>query len=193
MNRKWIIPVLAAAAAGVLAFGVTRYAARRAAGPGIDRLRDVSFLTRELNLNDAQADKLKRLHAMLGERLSDCCTRHCTARARLGQAVAAETNGSAQADVVLREMCRAYEQSELATLDHIRAVRAVLNAEQMRRFDTMISDCMCKPCSMHGDGVTLDKVTAADPAKKQTTDAEAAPAQGQGQDQSAMKGGKCYK
>jgi len=76
--------------------------------------------------------------------------RHCAARARLVQALAGETNGTAQAEAVVTEMCRAYEQSERATLDHIRQVRAVLTAEQRKRFDAMISDCMCKPCSMHG-------------------------------------------
>ena len=167
MNRKWIIPVLAAAAAGVFAFGVTRHAVCRAAGPGLDRLRDVSFLTRELSLSDAQADKLKRLHATLGERLSDCCTRHCAARARLGQAVAAETNGTSQADAVVAELCRAYEQGERATLTHIRAVRAVLNDEQRRRFGKMISDCMCKPCSMHGGScrTDADPMPAMEPAE----------------------------
>jgi hypothetical protein len=130
-------------------------------------LRDVSFLTRELDLSNAQADKLKRLHATLGERLSDCCTRHCAARARLGQAVAVETNGMMHAEAALTEMCLAYEQSERATLTHILAVRAVLNAEQMRRFDAMISDCMCKPCSMPGGSCRTDAggISAMEPPK----------------------------
>lgn len=150
MNRKWIIPVLAAAAAGMLGFGLTRHAVCQAARPGLDRLRDVSFLTRELNLSDAQAANLKRLHATLGESLGDSCTRHCAARMRLGQAIAAETNGTANAETVLAEMCRAYEQGERAALTHILAVRAMLNDEQRRRFGKIISDCMCEPCSMHG-------------------------------------------
>jgi hypothetical protein len=118
----------------------------------IDRLQDASFLARELCLSDAQASEIKSFHASLGKKLDDCCMRHCAARARLGQALVADTNGSAQADIVLEEMCRAYEQSERATLNHIRAVRAVLNAEQKRRFDQLISDCMCKPskCRRHG-------------------------------------------
>lgn len=150
MNRKWIIPVLAAAAAGLLAFGVTRHAACRAAGSGIDRLRDVSFLTRELSLNDAQVHELRRLHAALGLTLTDSCSRHCAARMRLGREVAAETNGMMQAEAALTEMCHAYEQSERGTLAHIRAVYALLNNEQRRRFEEMISECLCRPCNRQG-------------------------------------------
>jgi hypothetical protein len=145
MNRKWIVPVFAAAAAGVLAFGVTRHAACRAAGPGIDRLRDVSFLTRELSLNGAQVIELRRLHTALGLTLRNSCTRHCAARMRLGPAVAGETNEMMQAEAALAEMCLAYEQSERGTLAHIRAVRAVLDNEQRRRFEEMISECLCRP------------------------------------------------
>lgn len=156
MNRKWIIPFVIAVAAGVAAYGIMRNTVSDRAGLSIDRLQDVSFLARELRLNAAQASEIRSLHVSLGEKLDDCCMRHCAARARLGQALAANTNGSAQADIVLEEMCRAYEQSERATLNHIRAVRAVLNAEQKRRFDVLISDCMCKPCSMRRGSCRAD-------------------------------------
>jgi len=150
MNRKWIIPLAAAVATGLMAYGVTRNAVCGRCAPSVDRLQDVSFLARELRLSDAQVTEIKRLHTTLGEKLNDCCARHCAARARLVQALAADTNGTAKADAIVTEMCRAYEESERGTLNHIRAVRAVLNAEQRRRFDTMISDCMCKSCSMQG-------------------------------------------
>ena len=150
MSRKWIIPLAAAVAAGFVAYGVTRNAVCGRPGPSLDRLQDVSLLVRELGLNDAQAREIERLHTTLGAKLNDCCVRHCAARARLGQALAAETNGTAQSDPIVAEMCRAYEESERAALGQIRQVRAVLNAEQKGRFDAMISDCMCRMCSMHG-------------------------------------------
>ena len=148
MNGKWILPIGVALAACLVAYGVTRHALCGRLAPSVDRLQDVSFLARELRLNDTQAGEIKRLHTILGAKLNDCCMRHCAARARLGAALASETNGTAQAEAVVAEMCRAYEESERATLDHIRAVRAVLNAEQRKRFDTMIADCMCGTCSM---------------------------------------------
>lgn len=156
MSRKWIIPVIVAVTAGVIAFGVTRRVVCSRSATSPDCLKDVSFLRGELGLSDAQSQEIKGLLAALQIKLNDCCERHCAARARLGQALAADMDGGAQADIVLEEMCRAYEQSERATLNHIRAVRAALNAEQRRRFDTMISDCMCKPCSMHGGSCRAD-------------------------------------
>ena len=150
MNRQWILLLVAALAAGLVAFGVTRHVVCCRTEPSIDQLQDVSFLARELHLSDVQASAIKNLHVALGAKLNDCCRRHCAARARLGAALAAETNGTEQAEAIVAEMCRAYEQSERATLDQIRQVRAVLSAEQRRRFDAMITDCMCGTCGMQG-------------------------------------------
>ena len=48
MTARWMLLLLAVAVAGGLAFGVTRYVVCRPAGPSLERLRDVSFLQREL-------------------------------------------------------------------------------------------------------------------------------------------------
>lgn len=153
MNPKWIATGVVALAVGALAFGFTRGVVCKGSGASLDCLQDVTFMTHELKLSDAQAAEIKALHSTLGAKLNDCCTRHCAARARLGQALADGTNGSVQADAVVADMCRAYEESERATLDHLRQVRAILNAEQRGRFDAMIADCLCGPCSMPGGGM----------------------------------------
>ena len=147
MNRIWIIPVLAAVTAGVLAFIVTRHAVCPADGSRLDLLQDASFLNRELKLTDAQAREIKALHMTLDARLAECCERHCRIRARLGQALVSETDGGTQAEAIIAEMSRAYEESERATLDHLRQLRAVLNTEQRKRFDVMITNCLCRPCA----------------------------------------------
>jgi hypothetical protein len=146
MTFRWIVPVLAAVAAGVLAFGVTRHAVCRAAGPGLDRLQDVSFLRQELNLTNPQLEQIKILHAALATRLEGYCARHCGARARLGQALADETNGVARTESALSDLCSAYEESERAALAHIRRVRALLDATQRERFDQMLTECLCRAC-----------------------------------------------
>lgn len=148
MNRKWILPVLIALVAGALAFGISRRASCGAAMGPADRLQDVSFLVRELKLTGEQEKEIRALHADLGVRLNECCARHCAARMRLGSALADGTNGNAQAEAVLSEMCRAYEQSERAVLDHMRRTRALLNEEQRWLFDRMIQDGMGRTCSM---------------------------------------------
>lgn len=148
MNCKWIISLLAAVLAGAVAYGVTRSIACGRAIQSADRLQDISFLTRELDLSDAQVKAIKDLHTTLGAKLTDSCARHCGARARLGQTLADETNGVARAEAVLKDMCRAYEESERTTLDHIRQVRALLDARQRERFDKMLTECLCRSCPL---------------------------------------------
>ena len=152
MKRAWLVPLALALAAALAAYAAAWHACggRPAA---VDRLQDVSVLAAKLGLSAAQAAEVRRLHADLAAELRTCCERHCAARARLGATLVAETNGTAQADALLAEMCRAYEQSERATLAQIRQVRAVLNPEQRRRFDALISDCVCQPCDMPGGRV----------------------------------------
>ncbi|MFZ4395805.1 MAG: periplasmic heavy metal sensor [Kiritimatiellia bacterium] len=149
MSKKWIIPLVAVLTACAAAYSITRCIACGRDTPSVDHLQDLSFLARELHLSNAQITEIRQLHATLGKNLNDSCRLHCAARARLGAALATDTNGTAQADAVLADMCQAYELSERATLQHIRAMRAVLNAEQVKRFDVLISQCMCQPCNMH--------------------------------------------
>jgi hypothetical protein len=151
MSGKWIVPLMIAAVAGVVAYGIAR---RTVCGKCdcVERMRDASSLAETLKLSEVQATEVKRLHTALAATLDDCCARHCTARAHLRTALAAGTNGSAQAEAVLGEMCRAYEQSERAALNNIRAVRALLDTEQQKRFDAMLSDCMCDQCGAGGSG-----------------------------------------
>ena len=153
MNRKCIFPIMAAVVAGLVAYGVTRNMACGRERSCLNALQDLSLLTRELGLSRTQATAIAQLHANLAVTLKDCCARHCAARARLGAALASETNGTAQADAIVTEMCRAYEQSERATLEQIRQVRATLNPEQRTRFDAMISECVCQTCDMPGGKV----------------------------------------
>ena len=158
MKRYWLIPLLVAVIIGAMAYGLTRWAACNRCQPAPDRqmpgrLEDVSFLKRELRLNDAQAREIAKLHVSWNAKLADCCQRHCAVRARLGPALCNETNGTVQAKMIVEEMCRAYEAGELATLDHIQRVRALLNPEQKKRFDELIAECVCASCPMCGGGV----------------------------------------
>lgn len=162
MTRQWIIPLLTAAAAAALAYGLVRHSTCTRTTPPGDPLQDISFLTRELKLTDAQARDVQALHQSLTAKLNDCCARHCTARARLANALT-NTNSTVQVDAVLEDMCREYELGERATLDHIRAVRAVLTPDQRQQFDSMISRCMCQPCNMEGGSCKMDTGTGPHP------------------------------
>lgn len=144
MKRHWSIPLLAAVAAGAAAYALARHPSPAKQGAALSGLDDLSFLTRELKLSESQVQEIRKLHAQLGDRLGESCRQHCEARTRLGRAVVAESNDTGQAEAILSEMCRTYEQSERAALANIRAVRAVLNEEQKSRFNKMITGCMCR-------------------------------------------------
>ena len=154
--RRWLIPVLVAVTIGVLAYGLTRWVACNRCDPSPNRLESVSFLRRELGLTETQAREIRQLQVSFGAKLTDCCERHCAARMRLGKALGSETNGPAQAQAMITEMCRAYEASELATLEHIQRVRELLNLEQKRRFDELITECVCGSCAVCGGRVEAD-------------------------------------
>jgi len=163
MKRRWLIPMLVAIVIGALAYGLTRWAVCSRCRPSPDRLENVSFLSRELGLTATQAQEIRQLQVSLGAKLTDCCERHCVARARLGKALGSETNGTTQARMIVEEMCRAYEVSELATLDHIQRVRELLNPEQKRRFNELITECVCGSCAICGGRVeAVQKVRIAD-------------------------------
>lgn len=153
MKRRWLIPALVAVVIGALAYGLTRWAVCNRCSPLPDRLEDVSFLSRELGLTETQAREIRPLQVALGAKLTDCCARHCASRARLGKALSNETNSAAQAQALVAEMCRAYEASELATLEHIQRVRELLNPEQKKRFDELITECVCGSCAVCGGRV----------------------------------------
>ncbi len=147
MKTKWIMSLLVVVVAGGLAFGVSHYLACKTTGTvGLDRLRDLTFLERELKLTDAQISRIKALHGELAAQLDSCTARHCGARMRMGKALSDGTNIQARADALLAEMCSAYEDSERATLNHILQVRALLDERQQERFDTLITACLCQSC-----------------------------------------------
>lgn len=163
MKKSWLISVLVAVIIGAMAYGLTRWAVCNRCQTSPNRLEDVSFLRRELRLNDAQTREIAKLHVSLNAKLADCCQRHCAVRARLGPALRNETNGPVQARMIVEEMCRAYEASELATLDHIQRVRELLNPEQKGRFDELITECVCASCPMCGGRFeAVSKVQSAD-------------------------------
>ncbi len=146
LSFAWILTALVVVAAGSLAFVFSGQMVCRGAGAGLDRLRDTSFLERELRLSPAQVSELRALHARLVEELSDCCARHCKARICLVRALTTATHDFSEVEATLSDMSRAYEQSERAALEHIRRVRELLDVGQRRRFDAILAECLCPDC-----------------------------------------------
>lgn len=147
-ERIWIPPLVVLVVAAS-AFGVTRWRMSCASGACADSLRERSALTRELRLDNEQAAAIRKLNNDLESRLADCCMRHCAARARLIDALAADANAGTQAEAVVSQMCQAYADSERATVSNIREVRALLRPEQRLLFDRKLSRGLCASCPMN--------------------------------------------
>jgi len=146
MKYRWLIPVGMAALAALLAFSLLRRDRATPHSVTVDRLDDLTYLRQALDLREDQAAEIAHLHRTLQRELDDCCVRHCATRARLGQALAAATNSEAAVEAILGELCQLYEESERATLTRVRAVRAVLDESQRKKFDALISACLCVGC-----------------------------------------------
>ncbi len=140
-----LILVMGTITVGALAFAASVF---RAGQPvetfSLDRLHDSSYMIRALHLDPPQVQQLALLNAGLCTRLKGSCRRNCTARRDLVAAV--EAGDKVAYEEILRKMCKAYEEGERATLDHIEAVRGLLSTEQRATFDRLTKRCLCGGC-----------------------------------------------
>ena len=72
---------------------------------------------------------------------------HCAARCQLGAVLFTGTNGADKANAMVEEMCRAQAESEKATLEHIQKVHELLTPEQQKRYEELVTSCVCSSCS----------------------------------------------
>ena len=145
MNKKIILAWLAIIAVAALASAGTHLCLCGRQAMAQDRLSDTKFLVQELGLSAAQALTVGELQEAVGTRLSDCCARHCAARAQLGKTLAGGTNSAA----LIKVMGQAYEESEQVTWTHIQQVRALLTPAQQTRYDALIERCVSGACNMN--------------------------------------------
>lgn len=113
----------------------------------LDRLQDTSYMTQRLDLDPPQAQQFALLNAQLREQLRTTCQRNCTARRELVAAV--DTEDATDHEAILKKMGEAYEDGEQATLEHIKAVRAILDTQQRETFDLLVGRCLCGGCDQH--------------------------------------------
>jgi len=148
MKMKLILAWLAIIAVAALASTVTHLTICGRNTIAQDHLGDAKFLAQALGLSPAQAQELGQQQAAVDAKLADCCARHCAARAGLGKVLAGGTNGLAQAQALIKEMSRAYEESERLTWEHIQQVRSVLTLAQQARYDALVTRCVGGTCNM---------------------------------------------
>lgn len=145
MKPAGFLAGLAVGLLGLAAFVVTSRSAAPAAAP-LDLLHEVAWLQKELQLDDAQVKAIRALQAGYRSAVSDCCANHCGARKRLGEAVFKEARDPARLESLVEPMSRAQVESDLATVRHLLAVHALLRPDQQKRYEQLVTRCVCADC-----------------------------------------------
>lgn len=148
MNRKILSALLVAVLAIAAGFAIGKRHVWAAPAPTIDRLKDPAFLARALDLTPEQRGQVQELLSAYTRELGQCCSSHCSARMKLGHSLFKPGWDAGKDKELVEAMCRAQAETELATLQHIRAVHALLNPGQQRQFEQMVSGCICEDCTL---------------------------------------------
>lgn len=145
MSRRLLGILALAVAVGLVAFWGARLAVcSKSTRPPLCELGQGTHLQAELGLDERQAGEVRALERELAGQLSEQCGRYCAVRAALGEALLAEgPNAVAESRRLVGEMCAIQSASELATLEHIRKVSAVLTPGQRQKFLSGLTRCLC--------------------------------------------------
>lgn len=148
MRTRLVWLAVAAAAAIAVGYSVARMWVCRVPVSDIGRLQDISHLARALDLRPDQVATIGALQKRLCGHLAACSMRHCTCRREMASVLFAEPFDAARVREIRESLCRAYADSEMAALEHIRNIRDVLDARQRTIFDRMIVEALAKPCGV---------------------------------------------
>lgn len=139
---------LAGLAVGLLALAAFVMTSRCAApaAPPLDQLHEAGWLQRALKLDEAQAKQIAALEGAYADAVSDCCANHCGARKKLGEAVFGAGRDPAKLEAMVTAMGKAQLESDLATVRHIQSVHALLTPEQQKKYEQLVTSCVCADC-----------------------------------------------
>jgi Spy/CpxP family protein refolding chaperone len=146
MSRNALQFIVTILAAGLVAFGVTRWQARAAPGPSLDRMQDSDWLAETLDLTPEQVSAIQELKRDYRSALESCCERHCSARMEIGEDVFAADGSEEKQKEIAERLCRAQLDAELATIEHMRGVHRLLNPDQKKKYEELVQTCVCDSC-----------------------------------------------
>jgi Spy/CpxP family protein refolding chaperone len=143
MKRIMMLVAVVAVVSAGLSFGMSRWLIHRGQPQTIVNIHDTAWLSRELNLSEAQRRDVEKLEKDFKSKLNASCAAHCTARFALGDELMKSKPdvGKARADV--DRMNRMQAEAEQVTLEHILKVRAMLTNKQAQRYAAIIHDQVC--------------------------------------------------
>ena len=143
MKKLILMVVGLIVATTALSFAVARWAAIRCQPTAPSSIHDTAWLSRQLNLSDAQTSEVKKAEKEFQATLNSFCATHCSARMALGDELAKPSPDPEKARGYVEKMNAVQADAERATLSHILKVRALLNQEQAQRYSAMIRDQVC--------------------------------------------------
>lgn len=148
--KKISVPLLLLLVAAGLTAGV--FATRQCARPPttLDRIKDPAWLDQALDLSPEQEAQARALFATYADALSDCCGKMCGARSKLTSVLFTAPTDRTDEEAVLHEMAEAQMKSDRATIEHLRAVNAILTPDQQDKFRKLVTECLCASCGMCG-------------------------------------------
>jgi len=143
MKRILALVVVVALISTGLSFGMSRWLISRRQPQVLVNIHDTAWLSRELNLSEAQRRDVETLEKDFQSKLNGSCAEHCAARFALGDELMKSKPDAEKARADVERMNQVQAESERATLEHILKVRALLNDEQARRYSAIIHNQVC--------------------------------------------------
>jgi len=110
-----------------------------------DVLSDV-YSDPALSLSKEQKQQIRQLEAAYFSKVCDSCTRHCTARAKIGELLQTGNTMEEELQKLAQEVGSAYSDSEQATIHHVVQVCQVLTPEQKKVFLSKVAAQISAVC-----------------------------------------------
>lgn len=103
-------------------------------------------LTKALRLTPEQSTSLADLKSQYRAEIESSCERHCSLRMQIGDALFQPDWDRAKQEELAEKLCKAELASELATLDHIRAVHQLLDPGQKAKYEQLVRSSFREAC-----------------------------------------------
>ncbi|MBA4386363.1 MAG: hypothetical protein C0404_00170 [Verrucomicrobia bacterium] len=107
----------------------------------LDNALSADWLMKRLSLDQDQTKAVRKLQADYTARLSAASMEHCKACCELNTVVFKSGTTNDPAVALVAAMSKAQADSELATIQHMRAIHAILRPEQKTVFEKLVIKC----------------------------------------------------
>ena len=155
--KKGLLILILALATGIATFFLTRaHQQVQSKEVLLDSMPELTWLRSELNLSDAQFQKVSDLHAAYRPHCAEMCRRISEAQTRLEAIAHATRDITPELDQAIQEHARVRADCRRHMLEHLYQTAAVMDKQQASRYlETVLPaaldtpSCSSKPCSHH--------------------------------------------